>query len=1017
MSLTSDGLVFTLDEESGNLSGAEWKEKLEGNEIYNGIKKLHKGDATTDITNNKIGWLDESKHYARYTVNNVWLLGPTKIWTGWGARNTDTGSARWTDHANWGFGDKSDQGEGKAFELGNAYQVEDSQGNFNFDRPTYFHSVEFYLPMKKGADGTWLVDYDDRNSSIMVATQTFGASQIKSRAAKLTVDGVTPATPNSGEYLPSISEFDSNTYKFVKAVVRRYDGRKYDVDNPSEWSLIHSADKTFYEKEFAGTDGLKEIQSGNWIADDKALNDGLYFYGMQVIYKDGATEKELWVPSPLFSIANGAEFKPTCAPLQLVQVKNLEQMRKLIGWNNDTDQYDPEAEGAVPFISKAYASLDDADKALLRRYAGKYMTVRMEKEANFYIVDQLGRAELLSVDDRARMQKLLSTPQFAPFMTWTSNYWVAAFIADNYKGTMASMLSTGALKSYTPFDRLEVTVQRLGGNEAGDGTSDPEGNDGNTVITDANRAEGKLIYGAIIRNGGRLDAAKYKSTLKYEYVTAEGEKHNVESTATSAEVMPMLPAAVIESYHYVADADPVSLYNPDGTPKDPTLVENDPYKDMEEITLKVKPQFEGIEELQDLTVKKTDAANRNLACEVRFYRPNVSRNILENSADIFMNINLMHVNDKGELIDHDGNVVSEAAPVAEKLYINRNANTDYTTDNGPVFTIKLENLSPQNDRNPRFNIADLRYVKNDGKYSDESAKFGNPIFDGTLYDYAKWPDYINCPSFVQKMEMGPNDLAVELQFSGFQNPATQEGANFYIYDISIEDKGDYLGNEPAGGVSEGDQNIHPRFYHIEAYSDATGKQEYYSVPEVFVYQPTKYHYSVKNAPVGDAPQELHPFLGKWETVDGESQLVGATNVIQGFEWKKGSDKELWRQIQLRVTPVYFFVHYPGMITALTQSGGEINLEPAEKAPARSPKRITVNPSDVADREVIVVHGGSATKSLRDMDVETGVEGPVADVEDVEPVYFTTSGVRVASPQPGEVYIVRRGEKVSKEICR
>lgn len=47
---------------------------------------------------------------------------------------------------------------------------------------------------------------------------------------------------------------------------------------------------------------------------------------------------------------------------------------------------------------------------------------------------------------------------------------------------------------------------------------------------------------------------------------------------------------------------------------------------------------------------------------------------------------------------------------------------------------------------------------------------------------------------------------------------------------------------------------------------------------------------------------------------------------------------------------------------------------------------------------------------------TGVEDIVADGTDVEPEYFTVSGVRVREPVPG-LYIVRRGTRVSKELVR
>jgi hypothetical protein len=47
--------------------------------------------------------------------------------------------------------------------------------------------------------------------------------------------------------------------------------------------------------------------------------------------------------------------------------------------------------------------------------------------------------------------------------------------------------------------------------------------------------------------------------------------------------------------------------------------------------------------------------------------------------------------------------------------------------------------------------------------------------------------------------------------------------------------------------------------------------------------------------------------------------------------------------------------------------------------------------------------------------KVGVEDVVVDV--VEPLYFNLQGVQVANPEVGNLYIVVRGNKVTKEIVR
>ena len=49
-------------------------------------------------------------------------------------------------------------------------------------------------------------------------------------------------------------------------------------------------------------------------------------------------------------------------------------------------------------------------------------------------------------------------------------------------------------------------------------------------------------------------------------------------------------------------------------------------------------------------------------------------------------------------------------------------------------------------------------------------------------------------------------------------------------------------------------------------------------------------------------------------------------------------------------------------------------------------------------------------------VSTDIETVLTD-EDATPEYFTLQGLRVGSPQQGQIYIVRQGSKVSKVYYR
>ena len=51
-----------------------------------------------------------------------------------------------------------------------------------------------------------------------------------------------------------------------------------------------------------------------------------------------------------------------------------------------------------------------------------------------------------------------------------------------------------------------------------------------------------------------------------------------------------------------------------------------------------------------------------------------------------------------------------------------------------------------------------------------------------------------------------------------------------------------------------------------------------------------------------------------------------------------------------------------------------------------------------------------------LNVQSGIEDVSAD-DNAEAIYYTLQGIRVTNPQPGTVYIVRKGDKVSKVLYR
>ena len=64
-----------------------------------------------------------------------------------------------------------------------------------------------------------------------------------------------------------------------------------------------------------------------------------------------------------------------------------------------------------------------------------------------------------------------------------------------------------------------------------------------------------------------------------------------------------------------------------------------------------------------------------------------------------------------------------------------------------------------------------------------------------------------------------------------------------------------------------------------------------------------------------------------------------------------------------------------------------------------------------------LYKGTGNKAFTDLGIyEAGVDAVEADALDQAPVYYNLQGVRVENPTAG-LYIVRRGNKVAKEIIR
>lgn len=162
-------------------TGAEWEAELkngENAEAYHGLD------------------LDDSKTYYRYVVEDIWYVGATKIWTGWGGQTTlynNVQSAQWWNHTNWGYGSKRDNDtDGEPINAETTYGVnsdDKKNGNFIFSDPTFFKTIEFFYE-----------NDDAKHNSKIYTTLAYGSASIAAKSNKESDD-----TYKKGSYQPTVN--------------------------------------------------------------------------------------------------------------------------------------------------------------------------------------------------------------------------------------------------------------------------------------------------------------------------------------------------------------------------------------------------------------------------------------------------------------------------------------------------------------------------------------------------------------------------------------------------------------------------------------------------------------------------------------------------------------------------------------------------------------------------------------------------------------------------------------------
>ena len=293
---SSDQMTFSPVKAAGKYvakTGAEWKAELTASDNDNA--DAYKGLALAD----------DSTYY-RYVVDDIWYVGAGKIWTGWAGQTVNQGEkqiAQWSNHRNWGYANKkATDTEGTSINPETTYDVstaEGANGNFLFEQPTFFKTIEFFYNEK-----------DPEKASKIYTTLAYGSASIAAKSNK--EDGAY----KKGSYQPSVSVPEGVT-------VTGYTIYRYDATTNQLAPIGDDGGKV--------AEGTTDPNSETFTFDNEGLADGRYYYVLKVDFSNGRSSK---VRSNPFIIYHPGEYTLDANGYQLVKLDNAVNGYEYVTYNS-----------------------------------------------------------------------------------------------------------------------------------------------------------------------------------------------------------------------------------------------------------------------------------------------------------------------------------------------------------------------------------------------------------------------------------------------------------------------------------------------------------------------------------------------------------------------------------------------------------------------------------------------------------------------------------------------------------
>lgn len=285
----------------GVKTGAEWTAELqtENADEY----KENYGDG-------KGFKLDANTKYARYYVENVWMLGSYKIWTGWGgqkAGKADWG-AYWNSHTYVGSAVDDQNNQDKVINIHDAFGIKGRGSNFKTGNDgknrEYYRTMELFLPVTDDNETDY--SYKGENGPRLYLTEADGGAVIDAVARQNKYVGYVPTLAN----MPNgyrLKDYKITRYRYV-ANADKKDYKPVDRQNQvvNESAAIVKSESwddnsiETYEKFNALFAKDSEIFSNKYVNDGEYAV-GRYIFKLNVTFVDSQAgdrtrTAEVWSP-------------------------------------------------------------------------------------------------------------------------------------------------------------------------------------------------------------------------------------------------------------------------------------------------------------------------------------------------------------------------------------------------------------------------------------------------------------------------------------------------------------------------------------------------------------------------------------------------------------------------------------------------------------------------------------------------------------------------------------------------